>query len=489
MKGKSKITSALTAFRQVSPCRWRLPAGTIRGQQADAEIIGNAATLEAAEADGALQQVLNVACLPGICGPSLAMPDIHQGYGFCIGAVAAFAADSGPVLPGGVGYDINCGVRLLSSRMAAVDLQPLLEDIGLLILRDIPTGLGSGSADISRREFDAVISKGAQAVIESWGGEMADLERIESAGRLPFQERSGVISTRARERGLGQLGSLGSGNHFIEIQRVGEIFDPVAAAAFGLEKDCMAVLIHSGSRGFGHQVATDYIELFKKKKTDSKTLPDPQLVYAPADSPQGKRYLEALNAAANFAWANRQLLQERVICILERLTANSRRSLGMELIYDQAHNIVKTEKHMAEGREMKLLVHRKGATRAFPAGHPELPAVYRSTGQPVILPGSMGTASYLLKGSAESMAVSFGSAPHGAGRRLSRHQAVRSASGRDVTQDMRRRGVQVFALSRRGLLEEIPEAYKDVEEVVKITETAGLAARVARLDPLLVVKG
>ncbi len=489
MKKKNKSASAGFPFREIEPCRWRLPAGSVRGQQTDAEVIGNAATLKAAEADGALEQVLNVARLPGIHGPSLAMPDIHQGYGFCIGGVAAFAADSGPVLPGGVGYDINCGVRLLSSRLAAAELQPLLEDIGLVMLRDIPTGLGSSSAEISGREFSAVISKGARAVIETQGGEPSDLERIESAGCLPFGEQSGLVSARARERGLGQLGSLGSGNHFIELQRVDEIFDPVAAAAFGLEKNCLAVLIHSGSRGFGHQVASDYIELFKKKKTDQGKLPDPQLVYAPADSPQGKRYLQALNAAANFAWANRQLLQERVIRILEKMTACSRRGLGIELVYDQAHNIVKTEKHLVEGREMKLLVHRKGATRAFPAGHPELPALYRETGQPVILPGSMGTCSYLLKGMSTGMTVSFGSAAHGAGRRLSRNQAVRSASGRDLVQDMKRRGVQVFALSRRGLLEEIPEAYKDVDEVVKITETAGLAARVARLAPLLVIKG
>jgi tRNA-splicing ligase RtcB len=476
-------------FEEIAPGRWRLGREADRSMKADAEVFASRAILQQALDDAAIEQVINVACLPGLVGPSLAMPDIHHGYGFCIGGVAAFPADGGIVLPGGVGYDINCGVRLLASSIPAAEFAVARERVGHAVLQRIPTGLTSRSAcRLNKKEFQRVLAGGAREIVRNFAGATGDLEFIESGGCLPF-DRPGVVSPKACERGSSQLGSLGSGNHFIEVQEVEEVYDADAARLFGLQAGRVAVMIHTGSRGFGHQVASDYIETFRKRNLARLKLRDPQLVHADIASAEGKNYLQALNAASNFAWANRQLLQEEVVTILEEVLGMGRGKLGLQLVYDQAHNIAKFERHEVDGRPVDLLVHRKGATRAFAAGHPEVPAAYRAVGQPVILPGSMGTHSYVLRGTGAGAALTFSSSAHGAGRRLSRHQAVKLAGGADVRERLEQSGIVVCSLSSQGLKEEIPEAYKDVDDVVAVTVAGGLSEKVARLRPLLVIKG
>ena len=476
-------------FEKLSPFHWRLSRKMHRAMKADAEIFASEDILRQALADASIEQVINVACLPGLAGNSLAMPDIHYGYGFCIGGVAAFPADSGLVLPGGVGYDINCGMRLLSSSIPLGEFQPQAENVGHAILQRVPTGLTPRSNHrFDKKDFLKIISNGAGEIVRNFSGVAGDLECIESQGCLPF-DNPGVVSNKAYERGDSQVGSLGSGNHFIEIQAVEEIYDEAAASAFGLEKDKIAIMIHSGSRGFGHQIASDYIELFRKRNLGRLKLQDPQLVHAAIDSREGKNYLQALNAAANFAWANRQLLMEDVVAIFERIFGAGRAGLGLALVYDQAHNIAKFEEHLLAGKMTRLLVHRKGATRALPPGHAEIPAAYRAVGQPVLIPGSMGSRSYVLAGTAGGAAMTFSSSAHGAGRRLSRHQAVKLAAGSDVREKLKGDGILVFSFSNRALQEEIPEAYKDVDEVVKATVASGISRKVARLRPLVVIKG
>ncbi len=476
-------------FEQISPCRWRLGKGFDHSMQVDAEIFATGEILQAALADNSIQQVINVASLPGVVSPSLAMPDIHYGYGFCIGGVAAFPAKSGIVSPGGVGYDINCGVRCLATDIEFKGKEKQLESIGAAILRDIPTGLTSRSSlKLNKKEFLKFIKNGAPEVVNRFGGDPEDLEYVESSGRLDFHTPE-IISEKAYERGRTQLGSLGSGNHFIEIQLVDEIFDEEAAAVFGLRKDYLAITIHTGSRGFGHQIASDYIERIRKKNLSRVKVRDPQLIYAEIDSAEGKHYLEALNGASNFAWANRHLLMKQVIAIFERVFGSSRQNLGIQLLYDQAHNIAKFETHTVGGKKKTLLVHRKGATRAFPPHHPDLPERYRETGQPVLIPGSMGTASYILRGTDKAMELTFGSSAHGAGRRLSRHQAIKFSEGMNVREKLKKRNILAFCLSKKGLREEIPEAYKDIDAVIEVTHGAGISTKVARLTPLVVIKG
>jgi len=476
-------------IESLGPFHWRIARQVNRSMKSDGEVFGSESILRSALADQSLQQVINVASLPGLVGSSLAMPDIHYGYGFCIGGVAAFPAEGGIVLPGGVGYDINCGVRLAATSIPVAEAERAVESLGYAILKRIPTGLTDrGHFALKKKEFQKILSRGAAEIVASFGGCEDDLERIESRGSLAFSD-PGVVSDKAMERGLSQVGSLGSGNHFIEIQAVEEIYDQVAAARFGLQRGMTAIMIHTGSRGFGHQVATDYIELFRKRNLAQISLADPQLVYAAIDSSEGRRYLQAMNAAANFAWANRHLIQEEVVRIFETILRQGREGMGFRLVYDQAHNIAKFENHIRNGKKVNLLVHRKGATRAFPAGHPELPAVYRDVGQPVLLPGSMGTWSYVLKGTDAAMALSFGSSAHGAGRRMSRHQAIKFASGMDVRERLKAKRIHVFSLSGKGLKEEIPEAYKEIDEVVETTVGSGISSKVARLVPLAVIKG
>lgn len=476
-------------FKKVSPFHWVLEKNKKLGMRTSADFFATEHMLEDAILDASFQQVINVSALPEIVSNSIAMPDIHYGYGFCIGGVAAFPADSGIVLPGGVGYDINCGVRLLSTLIGVEDLTNKREKIGSSILRDIPTGLGMKSdKKFGKKEFSRIVKNGAEEIINHFGGNKDDLRYIESGGKLEFNMPE-IISEKAFERGRSQVGSLGSGNHFIEIQVVDEIYDSEAADAFGLKPGKISIMIHTGSRGFGHQIATDYIEILRRKNLPKIKIRDPQLVYAEIDSSEGRRYLQALNAASNFAWANRQLLMEKICSIFERIFSLSRKNLAIELLYDQAHNIAKIEDHFIKGKKQKVLVHRKGATRAFPPGHLEIPQKYNKIGQPVIIPGSMGTASYVLKGTKKAMEIALGSSAHGAGRKMSRHKAIKFASGVDVQAQLKKKGIHVFSYSKRGLKEEIPDAYKEIDQVISVTENAGISKKVARLIPLVVVKG
>lgn len=476
-------------FQQVSTHHWKYPRELDKSLSVDVSVFASRKILEAAIEDASIQQAINVGALPKIISHSLAMPDIHYGYGFCIGGVAAFPEEDGIVSPGGVGYDINCGVRVLTTAIPCRELDGLLDRLGQTILRTIPTGMTTrGLQKMGKKEFLNIIQNGSGAVVDHYGGDRDDLEYIESSGKLPFHNPD-IISQRATERGRSQVGSLGSGNHFIEIQRIEEIFDTVTAGVFGLRREDIAIMIHTGSRGFGHQIATDYIEKIRRKNLHKISVRDPQLIYADIHSALGQDYLQALNAASNFAWANRHMLMEKIIGIFEELMGSSRKQLGIRLLYDQAHNIAKFETHTVDGRKRKLLVHRKGATRAFPPHHRDLPPGYRETGQPVMLPGSMGTASYILKGTPGAMALTFGSSAHGAGRRMSRHRAIKFSQHTDVRKELGNKNILAFSHSNRGLKEEIPEAYKEIDEVARITHEAGISEKVARLKPLVVIKG
>jgi tRNA-splicing ligase RtcB len=483
----------LNDFTRLSPYRWVLEKekNKSQGMNTDAEIFATEEILKAAVEDQSINQVVNVSALPGIASHSLAMPDIHYGYGFCIGGAAAFPADTGLVSPGGVGYDINCGVRLLATGIPVKDAEALRESIGYSILKTIPTGINTkGSIKLNKKEFIGVLKNGAEEIVSRYAsaGNEEDLAFIESGGKLEFGMPE-IISERALERGRTQVGSLGGGNHFIEVQRVDEIYDEKAAAAFGLKKGNISIMIHTGSRGFGHQVASDFIERIRKKNLGKIKVRDPQLAYAEIQSPQGQHYLQALNAASNFAWANRHLLMDDILKIFENVFGSSAVQLGIHLVYDQAHNIAKFETHMLDGKNQNVLVHRKGATRAFPPGHKDIPAKYRPVGQPVLIPGSMGTSSYVLKGTETAMEVSLGSSAHGAGRRLSRHKAIKFSANMNVRETLREKNIMVFSHSHKGLREEIPEAYKEIDDVVEVTEGAGISTKVARLVPLVVVKG
>jgi tRNA-splicing ligase RtcB len=438
----------------------------------------------------AVDQVANVASLPGIVGNALAMPDIHRGYGFTIGGVAAFDLKEGIISPGGVGYDINCGVRLLRSDLTRDEVAPKVKDLVEVFFKEIPTGVGSkGNLRLNSKEHKKVLLKGARWVVEQGFGEGEDLAHTESEGCMDGAD-PGLISEKAYERGSRQLGTLGSGNHFAEIQYVDEIYDEGIANSLGIFKDQVTVMIHTGSRGFGHQVCTDFLEVMQKAvRKYNIELPDRELACAPFNSPEARDYLAAMKAAANYAWANRQYIMHWVRESFIRVMGISPRDAGMSLIYDVAHNIAKVEEHVIDGKRMKVVVHRKGATRAFPPGHPELPDAYKETGQPVIIPGDMGRASYVMIGTERGMKESFGSTCHGAGRMLSRHQAIKRAKGRSIRREMEDMGITVRHTGRSTLAEEMPEAYKDISNVVDVVHKAGLSQKVARLRPLGVIKG
>lgn len=455
----------------------------------DAVFYASSAVLEMLEQEryASLGQLVNVASLPGIVTPALAMPDLHWGYGFPIGGVAAFDPERGGVVsPGGVGYDINCGVRLLASSLTEEALAPRTERLADALFRRVPSGIGSKRtvARLSEGELERLLVDGASWMVAHGFGDPDDLAHTESGGHLAGAD-PGQLSPRARLRGLPQLGTLGSGNHFLEVQVVDEVYDVAAADAMGLAVGKVTVLIHTGSRGLGHQVCTEFVERFLNALPRFDfDLPDRQLAAAPVASPEGRAYLGAMRAAANFAFANRQRITHSVRQAFEDVGL-APRDHGLRVVYDVAHNNAKLEKH--GGRT--LLVHRKGATRAFPPGHPELPAAYREVGQPVFVPGDMGRASYVLVGTEGAMRDTFGSSCHGAGRRLSRHRAKREARHRDLTEELRRLGVVVRASSPGTLAEEMPEAYKDVADVVDTVHEAGIGRKVARLRPRLVVKG
>jgi tRNA-splicing ligase RtcB (3'-phosphate/5'-hydroxy nucleic acid ligase) len=466
------------------PFRFRLdPTGDMR---VPGVVFASDALLDAAAEDQSLRQVANVATLPGIVEASYAMPDVHWGYGFPIGGVAATDVDAGGVIsPGGVGFDISCGVRLLVSPLRRADLDPSLPTLMDELSRSIPRGLGRGAVWHLRGdgELDSILTGGAEYAVARGHGTQADLAHCEDGGVLDAAV-TGEVSERAAERGLGQVGSLGSGNHFLEVQVVDEVIDDAVAGAFGLAEDQVVVMIHSGSRGLGHQVCSDHVRLMEPAmERYGLSVPDRQLACAPVESPEGRAYLGAMAAAANYGRANRQLLTEACRDAFAR-TVGTRR---LDLLYDVSHNLAKLETHIVGGRPLRLCVHRKGATRALPPGHKDLPDALRSAGQPVLIPGSMGTASYVLVG--DDPGGAFHSAAHGAGRVMSRHAAARQVRARALQDELAARGVTVRAASRRGLVEEAPFAYKDVDEVGRVCEKAGLARRVARLRPVGVVKG
>jgi len=453
----------------------------------DVIVYANERLIDQIRKDLSLQQAVNVATLPGIVGPSLAMPDIHQGYGFPIGGVAATDWKEGVVSPGGVGFDINCGVRLVRTSLSADDVRPRLRELIKQLFRDVPCGTGGeGPIRISKQQLDQVLVKGAQWVVENGYGEPRDTEFTEERGCLAGADPE-QVSDRAAERGRPQLGTLGSGNHFLEVQRVEKVFDAEAARAMGLEENGVVVLIHCGSRGLGHQVCTDYLaQMGAAMKHYQITLPDRQLACVPTQSPEGQAYLAAMRAAANFAWANRQTILHFVRGSFQRIFGSETR---IDMIYDVCHNIAKRERHRIDGETHDVLVHRKGATRAFPPGHPDLPAAYKHIGQPVLVPGSMGTASWVLVGAEGAMRETFGSVCHGAGRLLSRTAARKGRDAREVQRKLEEQGILVRSETRDGILEEIPDAYKDVDEVIEVVHQAGLARKVARLRPMGVIKG
>jgi tRNA-splicing ligase RtcB len=472
----------------IDELRYRIPVHG--GMRVPGLIYASAAIIAQIQKDRSPEQVANVAHLPGIVGHAIAMPDIHWGYGFPIGGVAAFDADDGVLSPGGVGYDINCGVRLLSTRLAHQEIGDRLADLAIALHQAIPAGVGSRShRQLNGRELTAVLRQGAAWAVAQGYGRREDLERIEEHGTMDGAD-PGAVSERALERGRPQLGSLGSGNHFCELGYVAEIHDPVAAERYGLHPGCITVLIHSGSRGLGYQVCDDFLRtMLQASQRHGIRLPDRQLCAAPLRSPEARQYFAAMACAINFAFANRQMMTHFVREALSDFLGVPDRELGLDLVYDVCHNIAKWETHTVDGMTRRLCVHRKGATRAFGPGHPDVPEPYRDVGQPVLVPGDMGRYSYVLAGTAQAMQETFGSSCHGAGRLMSRSQAKKAARNRPIFQELAARGIHVRSDSRLTVAEEIPEAYKDVADVVDVIHRAGIARRVAKLVPLAVIKG
>ena len=468
---------------------WRIPReGRMR---TDGIVFAGEKLLESIRGDKCLEQVANVACLPGIVGPSIGMPDIHWGYGFPIGGVAGFDLDEGVISPGGVGYDINCGVRLLATQLAIDDVRDRMPDLVQGLFRNIPSGVGRARKDLrlGRREAQKMATLGAKWAVDSGFGEREDLQRIEEGGCLEGADFN-LVSERAFERGRSQLGTLGSGNHFVEVGFVDRVFDPGLAARIGLYPDTVTVIIHTGSRGFGHQICDDYLRTMRlAAERHGIFLPDRQLCCAPVKSDEGRRYLAAMKCGANFAFNNRQLVTHWVRETFERDLGLTPKEHGIQVVYDVCHNIAKVETHVVDGERRKVCVHRKGATRSFPAGHPDVPEAYRDVGQPVLVPGDMGRYSYVLVGHPEAPDFAFASCCHGAGRVLSRKAARRATKNRHIIKELAAQGISVAAASRATVDEEFPDAYKDVAEVADVVHNAKLAIKVARLRPVGVVKG
>lgn len=473
---------------RVDEFTWEIPQSYRADMRVPARLFANENMIEDVLSDRALWQLANVATLPGIQKYAFAMPDIHQGYGFPIGGVCASAIDEGGVIsPGGIGYDINCGVRLLRADITAADLQPFLEKLATRIFHKVPSGVGrGGKLDYSAKELDQFLAKGARRMVELGYGNELDLEFCEENGCMENADPD-LISERAKKRGSDQLGTLGSGNHFLEVQVIDEIFDEKAAQAFGLRKGNVTVMIHCGSRGLGHQTCTDYVRVMMNKLPEwGYELPDRELIYAPFKSPEAQNYFAAMAAASNYAWANRHLIGHWVREAWHEIVGPD---VSLSTVYDISHNIGKIETHEVDGVNKKMIMDRKGATRAFGPGRPEIPTAYRHIGQPVLIPGTMGTASYVLAGTDESMEVAFGSSCHGAGRKMSRSQAKKEVYGARLREELESSGIIIRSDSDPGLAEEAPEAYKDVEDVVATVQGAKLARKVVRLKPLAVVKG
>ncbi len=473
-------------LQKLDQYRYLLPSSHKTGMRIDGMVFADETLVAQIGQDQTLEQVANVATLPGLLGRSLAMPDAHQGYGFPIGGVAAADPDEGVVSAGGVGFDINCGVRLLASPFDRKQAAPRLQELLNQLFRDIPCGAGKTSRlAIDRRQLDDVLQDGARWAVAAGYGDREDLTRIEESGCLA-DARASLVSSRAKDRGLHQLGTLGSGNHFLEIQAVEQVYDSAAADRFGLHADQIVVLIHSGSRGLGHQVCTDYLDTMQEgMRKYGISVVDRQLACVPVSSKEGRDYLSAMAASANFAFANRQMMTHWIREAFRRILGDG----GLRIVYDVCHNIAKFEDHDVGGTTRRVLVHRKGATRAFPAGHPALPEELRDVGQPVLIPGSMGTCSYVLVGTEQAMKETFGSSCHGAGRAMSRTRAKKETTAEELMREMKGKGILVRGESRSGLTEEKPDAYKDVTRVVDVVHGAGIARKVARLIPLAVMKG
>lgn len=478
------------SLERVDRFKWRIPKTYKPGMRVPGLIYVDEEHLDIIREDQAPEQVANAAHLPGIVGASLAMPDIHWGYGFAIGGVGATRLDDGVISPGGVGFDINCGVRLLRTDLVEEDVHPQLEKLVNQLFRDIPSGVGSkGALKLGKDEIIDVLRKGAGWAVEQGYGWPEDLEMTEERGCMKEADAN-KVSDRACTRGMPQLGTLGSGNHFLEIQVIDKLFDKGIAENLRLSEGQVVVMIHSGSRGLGHQVCTDYLKVMERAvRKYNIDIPDRQLACAPLTSQEGQDYFAAMAAAANYAWANRQVIMHWTRQTFGKVFRRRPEDLGMELIYDVAHNIAKIEEHTVDGKTIRVCVHRKGATRAFPPGHPDIPEKYSNIGQPVLVPGDMGRASYLLVGTEKALRETFGSTCHGAGRLLSRTAAKKAVSGTAMQSELRDKGIIVKAASRGVLAEEAPEAYKDVNEVVRVCHEAGISLRVARMRPIGVIKG
>jgi tRNA-splicing ligase RtcB len=481
--------SSLTP-KKIGNMVYQIEPDSSRGMRVPVTIYADEKLIQKMMTDRTINQAINVATLPGIQTHSIVLPDGHEGYGFPVGGVAAMDAEEGMISPGGVGYDINCGVRLLRTNLSEEDVRPKLKDLVIDLFNSIPSGVGSkGAIKLNQTQLDEVLVKGVQWAIDNGYGTTNDAEVCEENGQMK-NANPDKVSDKARKRGAPQLGSLGSGNHFLEIQRVDEIHDEEAAKRMGIKKGNITILIHCGSRGFGHQVCSDYLRISEQalSKYDI-TLADRELACVPNTSEEGESYRQAMFAALNFAWSNRQMITHWTRKSFERVFIQSESDLGMNLVYDVAHNIAKVEKHKINGVQKSVVVHRKGATRAFPADMEEIPAKYRDLGQPVLVPGSMGTGSWILMGKPNSMDISFGSTAHGAGRMMSRSKARRNFTESEVKKSLNEKGIFIKSLTRDGVVEETPQAYKDVDAVVNVSHELGIATRVAKLVPIGVIKG
>ncbi len=481
---------SLQDLKRISDYEWEIPKSYRQDMRVPVRIFSTRRLLEDVMEDKSLEQAVNSATLPGLVGSVLVMPDMHQGYGFPIGGVAATRYPEGVISPGGIGYDINCGVRLMASQIEYEEARDLLSDLATALDQFCPSGVGEkGALRMSDEELERVCREGSHWALKKGYATESDIRRTEETGRLEDADPS-KVSKRARERGRPQLGTLGAGNHFIEVDIVDQIFDVEAAHIMGLERGYLALQIHCGSRGFGHQVCSDYVQdLQIAVKRYNIRLPDRELVCAPLDSPEGKSYLAAMRSAANYAFANRQVLAHNARMAFEQVLAGKVKNWQLHQVYDIAHNMGKIETHKIEGKEIKVCVHRKGATRAFGPGSPGLPSEYQNIGQPVLVPGSMGTASWVLVGTKASMERTFGSSCHGSGRVMSRGKAKKEVRGENLRQELEKAGIHIRAGSMAGLAEEAPQAYKDVDQVVETVVGAEIARKVARLRPVVVVKG
>lgn len=475
-------------FKKISDWLWEIPKDFRAEMKVPARIYVSEKMLEEVFRDQSIPQLINGCTLPGIQKYGIAMPDCHEGYSVPIGFVGAMAISDGIISPGACGFDINCGMKLLKSDYFEKEIKPHLNKLATEIQKEVPSGLGRGrQIKLSIEQVDKILEGGAKYLVEKGYGEKEDVENCESNGCLEFADAK-TVSSHAKNRGRDQVGTLGSGNHFLELQKVAEIFDKEIAEAFGLFKDQFVIMIHTGSRGLGHQVCSDYLREFIPLMLNKYKIkvPDREFACVPFNSPEGQKYFSAMASAANYAWANRQMIAHFVRKAWKKVLGE--KASPLIALYDVAHNIIKKEKYKIDGKEVEVAVHRKGATRAFPPGHPEIPEKYRQAGQPVLIPGSMGTASYVLVGTKKGEEA-FYSSCHGAGRRMSRHAATRSLSGREIINELEKKEILVRCYSLRGVAEEAPMAYKNIDEVVEVVHNAGLSKKVAKLLPLAVIKG